>query len=90
MRLPGEKFTAGNPDIRVEIVSNLGGSGGIRAIAGGALGLAATSRPMKEGERKLGAVEMEYAGTPFVFAVSTQSKVTAITSGDMRSRVTKC
>lgn len=58
----------------------IGGSGGsIKAVVAGAIGLAVTSRPMNESERKLDAVEMEYARTPFVFAVSTKSKVTAIT-----------
>jgi phosphate transport system substrate-binding protein len=38
---------------------------------------------MNESERKLGAVEMEYARTPFVFAVSTKSRVTAITSREL-------
>jgi len=83
MQRLAEEFTAGNPDIRITSVPSLGSGGGIKAVVAGAIGLAVTSRPMNESERKLGAVEMEYARTPFVFAVSTQSKVTAMTSGEL-------
>jgi phosphate transport system substrate-binding protein len=83
MQLLAEEFTARNPDIRFKIVPGLGSGGAITAVAAGAIGLAVTSRPMDESERKLGAVEMEYARTPFVFAVSTRSRVTAITSGEL-------
>ncbi len=83
MQLLGEEFTARNPDIRVAIVPSLGSNGSIRAVVAGAIGLALTSRPMDESERRLGAVETEYARTPFVFAVSTRSKVTAMTSAEL-------
>jgi phosphate transport system substrate-binding protein len=83
MQLLAEAFTPGNSDIRVTIVPSLGSSGGIRAVVGGAIGLAVISRQINESERKLGIVEMEYARTPFVFAVSTKSRVTAITSGEL-------
>jgi phosphate transport system substrate-binding protein len=83
MRLLADAFTAGNPDIRITISHSLGTTGGIKAVAGGAIGLAVTSRPINKSERKFGIVEREYARTPFVFAVSTKSKVTAITSGEL-------
>ncbi len=83
MQLLAEEFTARNPDIRVTTVHSLGSGGSIRAVVAGAIDLAVTSRPMNESERKLGAAEMEYARTPFVFAVSAKSKVTAITSADL-------
>lgn len=83
MQLLAEEFMASNPDIRITIVPSLGSGGSIKAVVAGAIGLAATSRPINESERKLGAVEMEYARTPFVFAVSTKSRVTAITFGEL-------
>ena len=83
MRLLADEFSAGNPDIRVTIVPSLGSGGSIKAVVAGAIGLAVTSRAMNESERKLGAVEMEYARTPFVFAVSTKSTVTAISSREL-------
>ena len=83
MQILAAEFSATNPDIRVTNVPSLGSGGSIKAVLAGAIGLAVTSRPMKENERKLGAVETEYARTPFVFAVSTKSKVTSITSGEL-------
>lgn len=83
MRLLADEFTAGNPDIRITSVPSLGSSGGIKAVIAGAIGLAVTSRPLNEGERKLGATEVEYARTPFVFAVSANSRVSAITSREL-------
>lgn len=83
MQLLAAEFMAGNPDIRVTTVPSLGSGGSIKAVVAGAIGLAVTSRPMNENERKLGIVETEYARTPFVFAVSTKSKVTEITSREL-------
>lgn len=77
------EFTAKNPDIRITTVPSLGSAGGVRALVAGAIGLAATSRPLTDSERKLGAIEVEYARTPFVFAVSTRSKVMAISSAEL-------
>lgn len=83
MKLLANEFTAGNPDIRVTIAPSLGSSGSIKAVLGGAIGLAVTSRALEESEKKLGAVEIEYARTPFVFAVSTQSSVIGTTAREL-------
>lgn len=83
MQLLGNEFTAANPNVKIMIVPSLGSGGGITAVVAGAIGLAVTSRPLKESERKLGATETEYARTPFVFAVSTKSKVTAISATEL-------
>lgn len=79
MRLLANEFRVGNPDIVFTTLPSLGSGGGIKAVLDEAIGLAVTSRPLDEAERKRGAVETEYARTPFVFAVSAQSSVTAIT-----------
>jgi len=83
MQLLAEEFMATNSGIRVTTVPSLGSGGSIKAVVAGAISLAVTSRAMNESERKLGAVEKEYARTPFVFAVSTKSKVSAITSAEL-------
>ena len=83
MRLLAEAFTERNPEIRITVAPNLGSAGGIRAVLAGAIGLAVTSRPMTESERKAGAVATEFARTPFVFAVAAKSKRTAITTGEL-------
>ncbi len=83
MRLLGETFSKQNSDVKVTILPSLGSGGGIKAAAKGAVDIAVSSRPLTEDERRLGLMESEYARTPFVFAVSTKSKVTAITTGQI-------
>ena len=50
-----------------------------RADIARAIALAVTSRPLNENERRLGVSQLEYARTPFVFAVSAKSAVRSIT-----------
>ena len=83
MRLLADAFARQVPEVNVSVPPSLGSSGGIRAVVGGALDIAVSSRPLKEDERKLGATEIEYGRTPFVFAVASKSKVTAITNGQL-------
>lgn len=83
MRLLADEFSAKHPDVIFSFVPNLGSGGGIAAMAAGAIDLAVTSRPMKENERRPGITEVEYARTPFVFAVSVKSKITSITRSDL-------
>jgi phosphate transport system substrate-binding protein len=80
MRLLAKEFCSKNPDIAITTEPNLGSGGGIRAVLAGAVGLAVTSRPVSESERQLGAVAIEYARTPFIFAVSAKSGISAITA----------
>lgn len=79
MQRVAESFMKNNPDVKVTVLPSLGSGGGIKAATQGALDLAVSARPLTEDERKLGLVDTEYARTPFVFAVSAKSKVTAIT-----------
>lgn len=83
MRLLADEFTASNPDTDVTILPSLGSGGGIRAVAAGAIDIAVTARPMTESEHGLGTIEIEYARTPLVLAVSTRSNVTAISSREL-------
>jgi phosphate transport system substrate-binding protein len=83
MRLLADEFTVRNPDVRIAILPSLGSGGGIKAVVAGAIGLAVAARPPDESERKLGAVEIEFARTPFVLAVSTNAKITSITTREI-------
>jgi phosphate transport system substrate-binding protein len=83
MRLLVQQFTATNPDVSFKILDSLGSAGGIRALLAGAIDIAVSSRLITDGERRLGAVETEYARTPLVFAVSVKSTVTALSSGEL-------
>jgi len=83
MQLLADKFTRNNPGITVATVGNLGSAGAIKAVASGAIELAVTSRPLTESEGRLGVSQLEYARTPFVFAVSAKSAVSAITRREL-------
>lgn len=80
--LAGE-FSRANPDVRITTIANLGSVGSIKAVSQGAIELALASRPLNERESKLGVSQLEYARTPFVFAVAAKSAVSAITRQEL-------
>jgi phosphate transport system substrate-binding protein len=83
MQLLAREFSVVHPEDSVTILPSLGSSGGIRAVLDGSIGLASISRELEERERTRGAVAIEYAQTPFVFAVSAESRVTAVTTREL-------
>lgn len=93
MKEVAKAFGKRHPEITITFVPSLGSSGGIKAVLAGALDLALSSRPLSDDERKKGAVDVEYATTPFVFVVSrkgagadlTLENLTAIYGGEMKS-----
>lgn len=68
-----EAFAASRPGLGVKFVPSLGSSGGIKALLAGVLDVSVSARRLKDEESAKGAVAVEYARTPFVFA--TRSKV---------------
>jgi phosphate transport system substrate-binding protein len=83
MRLLANEFKVSHPGMRITTVPNLGSWGGIKAVLGGAIDLAVTSRPLKEEERRQGAAEIEYARTPFVFAVNANAGIDSISRKEL-------
>jgi phosphate transport system substrate-binding protein len=79
MRLLGEAFSKKYPTMKVTVLSSLGSSGAIKAVPKGAIDIGVTSRALSDEELASGALATEYARSPTVLAVSTKSKVTAIT-----------
>lgn len=59
-----------NKQFKLDVVQNLGSSGGIKAVAKNALDIAVTSRPLKPDEVSLGVVERPYGISPFAVATS--------------------
>jgi phosphate transport system substrate-binding protein len=86
-------FRKKHPEITITFVPSLGSSGGIKAVLANALDLALSSRSLSEDERKKGAVDAEYATTPFIFVSSrkgggadlTLENLAAIYRGDMKT-----
>lgn len=67
-------YEKSHPGIRIRILPSLGSTAGIKAALGGGIDLALSSRNLTEIEQQQGAVEVEYARSPFVFV--TNIKVT--------------
>lgn len=64
--------------IEVEVLPSLGSSGGIRALTAGDVQLAISGRPLKPKEQAQGIELVEFARTPFVFVLSQDNVVDAI------------
>lgn len=78
MRLLAEQFQKTHPDVRITVVPSLGSSGGIKAVAAGALDIGLSGRPLKEEERRLGVTAIEYGRTPFVIATGASNATSSI------------
>lgn len=69
MRALAMEFSKTVP-VTVVVVPNLGSSGGLKALANGAVDMAVAARPLKAEETQQGLVAIEYGRTPFVIATT--------------------
>ena len=79
IRLLGDAFGKKYPQIKITVLNSLGSSGAFKAIPKGAIDIGLSSRAVTDQERAAGAVSSEYARSLTVVAVSTKSRVNAIT-----------
>ena len=70
MEMLGEALHTTNPTVSLQVVPNLGGAGGIKALIAGTIDLAVSSRLPTEAEMAHGLVGKEYGKTPFVLATA--------------------
>lgn len=83
MQLLAETFQKAHPDAKVVIVPGLGSGGGKKALLGGAIDVAVTSKGGKAREKLEGAVAVLYGRSPFVFATAKKNPVSALTTKDI-------
>lgn len=63
-------YASSHPELKITVLPNMGSSGAIKAVLAGAIELGVSSRPLSAIEIQAGASQLEYARTPFVFAVA--------------------
>jgi len=78
MRLLAEAFQRAEPTVRIEILPNMGSSGGIKAVLAGKLDIGLLSRALQGEETRHGLRRLHYARTPLVFAVARDNPQTEI------------
>jgi phosphate transport system substrate-binding protein len=66
----GQAYQSVDPAFQLEVVPNLGSTGGIKALRSGATHIAVVSRPLKPDETSAGLRSIDYGRTPFVLATA--------------------
>lgn len=85
MKLLGEAFEKIHPDVKVQIVPDLGGAGGVLALLQGAIELSVSGSAVNHDERVSGVSAVEYARTPFVFVVNKGVIKNGLTLGELEN-----
>jgi phosphate transport system substrate-binding protein len=83
IQLLANAFSRNSPNVTISVFPSLASEGGKKALSSGAIDIAVVSRPLNAGEIKTGLSQIEYARTPFVFAISERTKVHAITGQEL-------
>ena len=73
MQALAAEFAKAQPAHSVVVVPHLGSSGGIKALAAGAIDMAAIARPLRLDESAQGLVSVAYGKTPLVLATNTKA-----------------
>ncbi len=76
-------YEKSHPGIRIMIMPSLGSAGAVKAVLGGGIALAIASLPLTETERQQGAVEVEYARSPFAFITNAKVDKKAVTTHEL-------
>jgi phosphate transport system substrate-binding protein len=79
----GKGYTADHPDTVVEVPPSIHSSGGIRAVHYGTHVLGRIARPLSDGEKELGIVEVPVFRLPAAFFVHPTAKVSNLSVADV-------
>lgn len=80
MRLISDAFERSSQGIKIRVIPSLGSTGGIKAVLSGTVDIGLSGRPLKEEESRRGAVETEYAMTPFVFVTNKANAISGLST----------
>jgi phosphate transport system substrate-binding protein len=83
MTLMNDAYLKLHPEIRIEMNKPLGSSGAIKALLGGALDLAVSSKPLTPEQVSQGARTREFGRTPLVIVTERSVPKTDITTGEL-------
>lgn len=78
-----EAFKKSHSGDEVILIPGLGSGGARRALLGGAIEIAVTSKPGKKLEKLEGAMATVYGRTPFVFATSIKNPASSLTTQEL-------
>lgn len=83
MKLLGEAFEKIHPGVKVQIIPDLGGAGGIVALLQGSLDIAISGSALNRDEKVSGIVAAEYARTPLVFVTHKNVRKIGLTAHEL-------
>jgi phosphate transport system substrate-binding protein len=76
-------FELQHPGYAVQIAAGLGSTGGIAAVAAGALDIGVSSRPLRPDEMTPDIMQWRFARTPMVLAANRSAAVSSLTMSDV-------
>jgi len=83
MKQLADLYEKSHPGTRIHILPSLSSAGGVKAVLGGDLDLGLASRQLTGDERRMGAMEVEYARSPFVFITNAKINKKDITTREL-------
>lgn len=83
MRVLGDAFSKAYPGTSVSVLPSMGTSGGLKAVAAGAIDIAVSARPLGEAETKARLAAFEYGSTALVFATQSASTVSNVATQEL-------
>jgi phosphate transport system substrate-binding protein len=83
MQQIGDAFMTARREIVVNVLPSLGTSGGLAAVAAGAIDVAVSARALSDAERAKGLHELAYARTPVAFVTHAATSVHGVTLSEV-------
>lgn len=83
MKLLAAAFEKAEKDIKVQVLPSLGSTGGIKAVAQGAVDIGLSGRALKDEEKAQGVVLTYYAKSPFIFVTTPDIKKSNFTMKEL-------